>query len=259
MPVDGPDWRQAFVGTTLQVQLRTTHEMTVMTPVGVLSVSSSPHLRDLLLKCLADQPAALIIELDRLRAIPLSTLSMFGVVSRVAAVWSGVPLLLVAAGQMNADLHSAVLGDHVGVHASMEIAIAGTRTAALRQIAVWHLRGEPSSAAFARQQLRDTCTAWSQPASAGDVVMLAEELVSNAIRENTGEDLILRVELRGTLLTVAVTDASSTPAIQPTPHTPQQVDQSLDRRIISMLAAASGTSPTLSGGSTAWAVLQLGS
>jgi hypothetical protein len=207
-------------------------------------------LTDLLSKCLAEQPTALIIDLDGLQAVPLSILSTFGVVSRAAAVWSGVPILLVAAGQMNSDLHSAVLGHHVGVYQSLQTAMESTRTAPTRRVAEWHLRGEPRSAGFARQKLRETCTAWSQQTAAEDFVLLANELVSNGIRESSGAGLELRAELRENQLTVAVTDRTST-------SPPRPNDDSLDRRIITAVATTWGSSRTLSGGKTTWAVLQL--
>ena len=252
----GPDWRRAFDGSTLRIQLRSDHEVMVVTPVGVLSVATAPQLRDILLKCVAEGPTAVIVDLDELQVKQPYTLSIFGVVSRSAALWSGVPLLLVAGGPMNTNLHASWLGRFVGIHPTLEAAMAAARRPPIRQLAVWHLPAEPRSAGFARQQLRDSCTAWGRSAAAECAAAVGDELVSNGIRHTHAEDLVLRLELRRNLLTVAVTDPSSAPAVLRAPLDPYAGNH-FGLRIVAGLAAAWGSSPTLTGGKTVWAVLRV--
>src|SRR4051794_14535444 len=84
-------------GRPLEISVRTVGNAVVIRPAGVLDVATAPQLRTYLFKALADQPEAVIVQLQDLVLARSYTLSVFSSVARQNADWSGVPLILVTA------------------------------------------------------------------------------------------------------------------------------------------------------------------
>ncbi|QNE16946.1 STAS domain-containing protein [Kribbella qitaiheensis] len=229
--------------------------MTIVAPVGLLSVSTAPQLRDALLKCLADQPQAVLVDLARLQVGQVHTLSIFAVVARQAALWSGVPLLLVAAPEMEQRLRSRSLERYLRIASTLAEAMTAARDLPLRRLTLRVLPHDLQSAPAGRRQVRQTCTTWDCANLTQDATAVSEELVSNALRY-TGGDLIHRLELRRGLLTVAVTDLAPEPPMQLETIPNQPSTNGFGLRIVTALSASWGWSPTTTGGKTVWAVLR---
>ncbi len=68
----------------------------VVRPVGRLDLSTYPLLRDALLGHAAEQPAALIVDLDGIEAEAVTSLSVFTTVRMRISSWPAIPMLLSA-------------------------------------------------------------------------------------------------------------------------------------------------------------------
>ncbi len=219
--------------------------------LGVLSIGAVPRLRDLLLKCLADQPAAVIVDLELLAIQHPVALNVFAVVARRTAVWSGGQLILAAGPALEGRgrRQARVLGRFVRIYPNLQVSLAATKRAPLRRLAVWLLPIAATSPGAARQHVVEFCRSCGCESAADDAVIIADELVEQGMKHST-RDLILRLELRRGLLTVAVTDDRST-VDRESPFDP------LSRRIVAGVATAWGSTATATGGTVVWAVLRV--
>lgn len=246
-----------MTGVALHVGIDSSGEATVVTPVGVLSVSTAPQLRDALLKCVAEQPSAVIVDLAWLHVQNTLSLSIFGVVARRSSDWSGVPLILVSGSPMQGrlNLRNLALARFVLIAPTLEVALASINRPPIRRVTTYTLQPRPTAVRRARRQVAVTCDRWDCAKLADDAAAVADELVSNAIRD-ADTALTLRLELRRGLLTVAVTDdIPQAPAFRGSNlHDDPQAD-GFGLAIVTALAKGWGSSPTTSGGKTVWAVL----
>ena len=137
----------------LDVAVTTKAGVTVVTPAGMLDVATAPHLRDVLLKCIADQPDAVVVDLDLLELRKAYTLSVFTVVARRTADWSGVPLILVSGphGSSRLQLHSKAISRFLPVYDDLQRALEAARNPPPRRVTRLRLPPQPQSAATARQ------------------------------------------------------------------------------------------------------------
>jgi anti-anti-sigma regulatory factor len=224
--------------------------ITIVRLVGMLSIASVPRVRDTLLKCLADQPSTVVVDLELVVIQHVVALNVFAVAARHAAVWSGTQLILVS-GPLDGRLKPRMraLGRFVRIYPTMTIALASTRRPPIRRLSVHVLAGAPAAAGAARRQVSQICDAWRCPALGEDAVAIADELVSHAVRGSRG-DLILRLELRHGMLTVSVTSNQAGHVGSRASFDP------LSRCIVSRIATSWGSTPAMSGGTADWAVLQ---
>src|SRR4051812_13780961 len=68
--------------------------LAVVTVRGRFDLADTPRLRTALLKCLAEQPRALLVDLSAMELGADTALALFTAVSRQAARWPGTPILL---------------------------------------------------------------------------------------------------------------------------------------------------------------------
>jgi anti-anti-sigma regulatory factor len=247
-----------MTGDALHIGIDTGGEATIVMPVGVLSVSTAPRLREALLKCVADQPTAVIVDLALLHIKNSYALSVFGVVARRTSDWSGVPLILVTGhpvqGRLN--LRTKTLARFVLIAPTLDAALASIRRPPIRRVVTQTLARSPSAIRSARRQVALTCVRWRCAKLADDAVAVAGELVANAISHADAEPT-LRLELRRGLLTVAVTDDNPLPPVQQTRQRLQEpLDHGFGLVIVAELAKGWGSSATTTGGKTVWAVLR---
>jgi anti-sigma regulatory factor (Ser/Thr protein kinase) len=154
-------------------------------------------------------------------------------------------------------LRTKTLARFVLIAPTLEAALASIRRPPLRRVVTLRLPPAPTAVSSARRQVAATCDRWGYTELTGDAVAVADELVGNAIRYAEA-DLMLRLELRRGLLTVAVTDDNPQP---PAPRVRNRLDDLSDHGyglvIVAALARAWGTSATTSDGKTVWAVLPI--
>jgi anti-anti-sigma regulatory factor len=243
-------------GVPLDIAVRTVGGAVVVTPSGVLEVATAPQLRTLLFKALADQPDAVIVQLQDLVLAKTYTLSLFPAVARQTADWSGIPLMLVT-GQPNTralQFESAVAARFIPVFTDLASALASIRTPPARQLTRLRLPPVPHSARVARRFVASTCELWRCEDVSEDAVAIVSELVGNVVR-HTRSDSDLRLELRRRLLTVAVSDTDPDfPVRRPASTTRES---GLGLGIVTHLATAWGANATSTGGKVVWATLRL--
>jgi len=82
------------MGTPLAWTVRQADGVTVVAVRGRLDLRGTPALRVALLKCLADQPRALLVDLSELELGEPASLAVFTSVTAQAGRWPGTPVLL---------------------------------------------------------------------------------------------------------------------------------------------------------------------
>ncbi|MGC4940744.1 STAS domain-containing protein [Kribbella sp. DT2] len=230
--------------------------MAVVTLTGALSLAAAPRVRDTLMKCVAEQPSAIVVDLSLARVEQAYVLNVFSMVARRAELWSGVQLILVSGAALEGGHSRAAraLGQFVRICPTLPQARAAARRAPLRRLAVMILPPSEVSPRTARTYVTDVCTTWGCTTLLEDAVLVANELVCTALHRSVG-DLVLRLELRRGLLTVAVTDdCPDPPDLTEYPGGPPVDPISL--RLLTELAKACGSSPTRNGDRINWAVLR---
>lgn len=244
-------------GARLDIRIAQNGGATVVTPVGLLDVTTAPRLRDALLSCVADQPTAVIVDLCGLELWRTYTLSVFTVVARRAAEWSGTPLILAAGPGTEArlSLHARAIARFLQVVPDVDSALAAVRQPPGRRLIRLRLPPDPYSARITRRTVAATCELWGCAHIIHDTVAVASELVANAV-VHAATEAVLRLELRRDLLTVAVTDGTADRPVLGDPVGPDLRTGGLGLVIVDAICRRWGSTPTTTGGKVVWAVLR---
>lgn len=226
----------------------------VVRPCGELAVATYAHLRDCLLKAIADQPSAVIVELGELRVRSPALLSVFASVWMRSSTWTDVPLVLAATSEpMRSMLLRSGVQRFVAVHATTAQAWASVADPPPRRRAELSFGASSAGGRRARQFVRELCDRWRLQAMSGDVELVVSALVDNATIAG-GSALVVRVEQRQGALALAVRGE------EPMSRRPSRgVDDpggSLGLAMVERLCVAWGCAPT-TGGELTWAVLPL--
>jgi hypothetical protein len=102
-----------------------------------------------------------------------------------------------------------------------------------------------------RQLVREWLTTWGKPGLIPVALVVVNVFIENAL-EHTGSDPVMRIECEGQTATIAVSDASSAPALRLS-SPPKGIDVS-GLAIVEALSRSWGSTPT-SSGKTVWAVI----
>lgn len=227
---------------------------TLVSPHGVLDLASYAELRDSLIKCAIEQPRAVLVDLGSLRAPTQATLSVFTVVWMRVSDWPGVPIVLIVADPE--DRRSPALraiARFVPVRASVAEALDTLDEPPPRRRGMIELPQSSISASVARRFVGETCDRWGCVEVRAEAIMVASELVENAVRHAHSAPR-LRLELRAGVLSVAVYDDDPTPAQLVAPA--WAASRHLGLALTARLARMWNCSPTWSGGKVVWAVLR---
>jgi anti-anti-sigma regulatory factor len=227
------------VGTRLLVRVR-----------GELSVASAPVVRTALLKCLVEQPDAVVVDLAETVVVEPAAVSVFLAAARQAALWPGVPMLLAAP---EPELAGVLAGGYrrLTVYASVPEALDAEirkQTSIIRDTLL------PASGAVrhARDLVTEGCLRWELPHLVGPASVVAGELVTNAVvHAQTMVDFQLALGRR--YLIVAVRDGSDARPVQPPPASDDPAGQR-GLLLVNTLAHRWGTLPAY-GGKVVWATL----
>jgi hypothetical protein len=221
---------------------------------GHLGTADYRNLRDRLLKEAAEEPRAVIVDVDRVSAenIPLT---VFSYVADRMAEWPGIPLLLVAeTPEANKAWRSAPLGRFVNIYASRQAALDAADSIPERVNAVLWLANNPVSSARARRFCSKTCAGWGIDHVSEDVIAIAVELVENTL-QHTASDGALRLKKRDHRLTVSMTDDDLRPAVLREAGHRNRSSNGL--RIVAQLSKAWGCTYRPGGGKVVWAIVPL--
>jgi hypothetical protein len=185
---------------------------TLVRLIGVLDVAGASRTRATLLKVLAEQPDAIVVDMAGIEPCPPAALSVFPAVARKAARWPSVPILLAAPIPLVAGA--------IGRSAAEGMPLFPTVTAAATKVG-WgpasptladDLLPVLGAARRARELVTEACVRWDLPELAGPACIAISELVNNGV-EHAGTMLTARVALRARYLHVAVHDGSTGPPV----------------------------------------------
>jgi anti-anti-sigma factor len=197
------------MGTALGWTVDESADRTVVAVRGRLDLAGSPGLRTALLKCLAEQPDGLLIDLSAVETVDATAFTLFTSVARQAARWPGTPLLICAPSPAVATLldrggHSTLI-----VHVSVA---DGIRALAAGLVIVPVIRDEllpiAGAARHGRAMATEACLAWGLPDLVGPASLIVSELISNAV-QHAGTMMTLRLSRRARHLHIAVRDGST--------------------------------------------------
>jgi hypothetical protein len=183
--------------------------VTVAHPVGVLDAGTYPEFRDTLLRYAAEQPDALIVDVDHLDMPAAHALTVFSLVSFRVADWPGVPVLVVARDELR---RSVLAAWRVGVYASLVTALTAVVRPPARPRAEIELAASPLSTRRARYFVRMNCYRWNLACVATDAMTVVTAFVENTLL-HTDSGALLRMELRHGTLAIAVSDDDPAPAV----------------------------------------------
>ncbi|GAA4603892.1 anti-anti-sigma regulatory factor [Actinoplanes octamycinicus] len=217
---------------------------------GRLDLAAAPGLRTALLKCLAEQPRALLVDLSRMSLGDGTSPAVFTAVTRLATDWPGTPVLLCAPRPEVALLLGRGRFGSLQVRPDVDGAILEVRrNGAAAPMITDQLLPAVGAARHARDLAAEACVRWGVPHLVGPVSVIATELVSNAV-EHAGTMITIQFVRRARYLHVVVRDGS--PAI------PVAASDGTDRGrgllLVESLAVRWGTLPARDG-KVVWATL----
>ncbi|MCO8271715.1 ATP-binding protein [Actinoplanes sp. TRM 88003] len=218
---------------------------------GELSARTAPQVRTILLKCLADRPDVLVVDLSRLTVRESFALSIFRAVARQAALWPGTPIAYcVPPAEM-----SGVFADlgRPAVFTTVEQALAAKPRQSLPSLGE-SLLPVAGATARARALAGEACERWELPQASPSARLIVGELATNAmVHAQTMFDV--RLILGRRYLLIAVRDGS--PAV-PRIDFGERDEVATGRGLMLVEAAAArwGSVPA-EGGKVVWAALSV--
>ncbi len=178
----------------------------VLTMTGRLDLAAAPRIQQVLLKHLSDQPPALICDLSGVEAIDPVCAGVFTAVRHRASNWPATSLVLCCARPAVADLLTQLRVPHfLPLYQTLDQALAHARARPPYLREQLRLGPVPKASSLARAFAGEVCERWRLNGLAEPAMLLASELVTNAV-VHAGTPLELRLELRWERLTIAVRD-----------------------------------------------------
>ncbi|WP_035857389.1 STAS domain-containing protein [Cryptosporangium arvum] len=241
----------------LSCQIDRTQPITVLQLVGDLRLGTVHQVRAALLKCLVECPEAVIVDLSQADVSSATALSVFGAVSRRAAEWPVVPLVLTAGPpEVRERLEPVTRLWQIPVYASLVEALSeAVRLPPPVRRERMELRPGTMAMPRARSMVAEACREWGL----NDLVLPAElimsELVSNAV-QHAGTDLVASVVLRRGLLHLTVGDGDPTPPRKSAGYPPIGALSGRGLLLVDEFASGWGCLP-IEGGKVVWAVVRL--
>jgi anti-anti-sigma regulatory factor len=175
---------------------------------GPLDGHGIAALRNNLLKCLAEQPEALIVDLAGVLMLDPLAMTVFVAVRRQAALWPGTPVLLCAPSAPTAAVLCRAAYRQIPVFADADAARTEARN---HRVVLPSVRDEllpvVGAARLARDVVTDACLRWNLPHLVGPASTVAGEFVANAVT-HAATTMALRLSLSERYLHVAVRDGS---------------------------------------------------
>jgi anti-anti-sigma factor len=239
--------------TAVHCMVETDRPYALVRVSGVLDLAGSVPIRSAVLRCLAEQPQAVLVDLARTKVADPTALSVFLAVARQAAMWPAIPLVLCAPRPETAALLRArALDQRMPVLPSVAEAArrldAGGRAPSVTD----ELLPVVGAARRARELVTEACVRWRTPELAGPACTVVTELVNNVV-VHAHTMMTLRLSLRGQFLHVAVRDGSPEPPVL-LRDMPLTAPSGRGMALVAAVSRRWGSLPT-NGGKVVWAVL----
>ncbi|OBH49394.1 STAS domain-containing protein [Mycobacterium mantenii] len=236
------------------VAMRTDDSVAVLTVNGELDAANSTALRERILKAALDDVAAVVVDVSGLKVQAESTWSTF-----MSAYWQvastlHVPIVLVCTDKAAREaITRSGVAHFMPLFSSEKAAMKGLGQNSRRPVrrADVQLPADLTSLRESRRMVREWLTTWSQSKLIPVALVVVNVFVENVL-EHTASVPVVRIEAQGTTATIAVSDASNTPAVR-LPSPSKGIDVS-GLAIVDALSRAWGSTPTASG-KTVWAVI----
>lgn len=221
---------------------------------GVLDLTTATRVRLILLKCLAEQPAAILVDLTAMDVGETVTLTVFLTAARHAAAWPGIPIVLYGARpKVAAALTRMGLGRHVGVCATADEARRNAARDGCQNRIRDRFPGTAEGVRGARHLAAGACHRWGLAGLAPTASLVAGEIAGNAARY-AGTDVDVTVTRFGRYLHIAVRDGSSIVPEQTGPAGGTSGFGGRGLMLLEVLTASWGWTPTVNG-KVVWATL----
>lgn len=222
---------------------------------GLLDSETYLAVRDAVIKAAIDEPHAVIVDIDRLRASSVSAWTVFKSARWHVSVWPDVPILLVC-GQpaVRRAIATAGVARYVPIHCNRKLALDAVHRQSfkVRRRARTELSRSSDSIDRARGVVTDRLTSWDVREVVAAAATVATVFVENAL-DHTESTPVLIVESDRDTVTVAVEDDSpQLPGRREAPDRGADVVSGL--AIVSAVSRAWGAAPT-SSGKTVWALV----
>jgi hypothetical protein len=176
--------------------------------VGVLDVNGATAVRTALIKCLAEQPEAVLVDLSEMRLGNPSALSIFLAVARQAERWPAVPMMLCAPQTEAAELlRLRLIDSRMPVLPSLADAVRSLRLGPAVPSVSEDLLPVVGAGRRAREIATEVCFQWELPGLVGPACTVVTELVNNVVA-HAHTMMNLRLSLRERCLHIAVRDGS---------------------------------------------------
>jgi anti-anti-sigma regulatory factor len=220
---------------------------------GRLGLREVAPLRSRLLKCLAEQPEAVLIDLADFSVGEPLALAVFTALVRQAAQWPGIPVLFCSPTPDTRALMNRGAYHRLPTFQSVAAARAhiGTDRRTLPSLTD-ELLPISGAARQARNVATDACLRWDLPHLVAPASLIVSELVSNVV-DHAHTMATLRLSLRRRYLAIAVRDGSPVGPVKAAELSP---DAQAGRGLILVEESAHswGWLPT-DGGKVVWASL----
>lgn len=226
----------------------------VLTVDGVLDSSTYLELRNSVIKAAADEPRAVLIDVNGLDVPAGSAWSVFTSVHWHVSIWPGVPMILVCASAAGrADIVRNGITRYLPVHPNVESALRalGDHTTQHRDRVRVELPAALASLRTARNLVAEWLTAWSQTKLIPVATIIVNVFVENVL-QHTESAPVLRLENNGRTVTIAVADGSSSTAVRH--EDPRGSGRVSGLAIVAAVSRAWGSTLNTSG-KTVWAVV----
>ena len=192
--------------------------LVVVTVSGALDAAAGSALYRTLVQCLADEPAAILVELSDMTVAEPDATRIFPMILQQADNWPGTPLLLCASKPTTATLIMNTSGESMPLFDTVADAQAAlTGPDSLISEIILPVRG---AARRARDIVTEACARWDLPHLTAPAALVASELVTNAV-VHTHTVMTLQVRRRPRYLYLAVFDGADA---EPVPHRGDNAD-----------------------------------
>lgn len=240
---------------SLSVHAESLHSDCLLTISGVLDTVTYLELRNAIIKAALDQPRVVLVDVSKLQVPAPSAWSVFTSARWHVSTWPDVPIMIVCPHESGREsIARNGVARYVPAYPSVETALAtlvDQGNSFKRRIRA-ELPAAPASLRLARRTVAEVLREWSLPELVAVATVIVNVFVENVL-EHTESAPVLRLESKGTTVSVAVEDGNP---MLPVRHENRSLggERVSGLAIVAAVCRVWGSLPTVSG-KTVWAVV----